>query len=93
MLIGYARILIEQKDYKTALRKLRTASKIDDKNLDCLHAAFYANYLLAKENIYDYNVKEAIEIAEKIEKNYPDSFKYEKEKEELQGMLKENRIQ
>lgn len=85
--IDYAKFLIEQKDYKLAMRKIRNACKLDDKNVDCLNILFYLNYRLAKENLYDYNVEEAVKIADKIEKNYPDLFGYAKEKEELLLML------
>lgn len=85
--IDYAKFLIEQKDYKLAMRKIRNACKLDDKNVDCLNILFYLNYLLAKENLYDYNVEEAMKIAKKIEENYPDSFGYADEKEELLSIL------
>ena len=57
------------------------------KNLDCLNNLFYANYLLAKENFSDYNMERAIEIAKKIEKDYPDSFVYKDERNELEICL------
>lgn len=85
--IDFARFLIAQKDYKQALAKVKKAYKIDENNLDCLNILFDLYFILAKENLSDYNVKEAINIAEKIEQNYPDSFRYKEEKEELQSKL------
>lgn len=81
--IDYANALMDQREYDSALKKLQTAYKLDDKNLDCLNLLFFANYILAKENISDYNIEKALEIANKIEAIYPDSFIYSKEKEEL----------
>lgn len=89
--LDYANFLIEQKDYAQALKRLQKASKIDDKNLDCLNLLFSVNYILAKENLSDYNMESAINIAEKIEKDYPDSFLYEEEKHELEEKKKGNR--
>jgi tetratricopeptide (TPR) repeat protein len=86
--IDYAKFLIEQKEYEQALKKLQTAYKFDDKNLDCLNLMFYVNYMLAKENISDYNIERAIEVAQIIEKNYPDSFIYREEKQELEAKSK-----
>lgn len=86
--IDYAQILSDQKDYGSALKKLQNAYKIDDKNLDCLNLLFHVNYMLAKEHISDYNIERAIEIAEKIQKNYPDSFIYTGEKQELEEMVR-----
>lgn len=85
--IDYSKFLMEQKDYAQALKKLQNAYKIDDRNLECLNLMFYANYSLAKENVSDYNIERAIEIAEIIEKNYPDSFIYNEEKQELEVKL------
>lgn len=85
--IDYTRALLEQKEYKLALRQIRNAYKLDENNIDCLNMLFYVNYILAKENLYDYNIKDAIEIAAKIETKHPESFIYSKEKEELEIRL------
>lgn len=85
--IEYSKFLIEQKDYQQALKKLQNVYKIDDRNLECLNLLFYANYALAKENVSDYNIERAMEIAQIIEKNYPDSFIYNEEKQELETNL------
>jgi tetratricopeptide (TPR) repeat protein len=89
LLSEYAQALIAQKEYRTAIRKLRAALKLENDDLESLQVLFYVNYLLAKENIYDYNVKEAMEIAEKIEKKYPGEFRYIKEKGELESLRKD----
>lgn len=82
--IDYAQFLIEQKDYAQALKRLQKASKIDEKNLDCLNLLFSVHYILAKENGSDYNMESAIKVAEKIEKDYHDEFLYGEEKRELE---------
>lgn len=79
--------MVEQGDYKEALRKISAAYKLNDKNIDCLNILFYVNYRLAKENLSDYNVEEAIKFAKIISDNYPDLFGYAKEKEELEEIL------
>lgn len=89
--IDYAQFFISQQNYVEALKKLKNANKIDDKNLDCLHLLFYVNYMLAKENISDYNIESALNIAAKIEKDYPDSFLYDEEKRELEEKLNSKR--
>lgn len=83
--VDFAKILIEQKDYQAALKKLMSAYKLDDDNLDCLNLLFYVNYTLAKETLCDYNMESAIEFARIIEKNYPDAFVYKDEKHELES--------
>lgn len=89
--IDYAKFLSDQKNYEQALKKLQNAYKIDDKNLDCLNLLFYVNYILAKENLSDYNMEKAINIAEKIEKDYPGSFIYIDEKKELEEERKKGK--
>lgn len=86
--IDYATILIEQNDLKQATRQIKKACKIDDKNAEALNILFYLSYLLAKENLYEYNIREAINIAKKIEDIDLELFKYSAEKEELQNLLK-----
>lgn len=90
--VDYAKILMEQKDYEQALKKLQKAYKMDDKNLDCLNLLFQVNYLLAKENISDYNIERAMEIAQVIEDNYPDSFAYVNEKQDLESKFNSRNI-
>ena len=85
--LDFAKILLEQKDYEFALKKLQNAYKLDDKNLDCMNQLFYVNYILAKENVSDYNVERAMEVAKKIEQDYPNSFIYTEEKKELESKI------
>jgi len=85
--LDYAQFLVEQKDYVQALKRLQKANKIDENNLDCLHQLFYVNYILAKENVSDYNIESAINIALKIEKDYPNLFLYKEEKQELKTIM------
>lgn len=86
--IEYSKFLIEQKIYNLALKKLQKACKIEDKNLECLELLFKVNYILAKENLSDYNIESALNIAKKIEKEYPDLFIYHEEKRDLEVRLK-----
>ena len=79
--------LMEQNDHKLAMIQIKKAFKMDPENIDSLNILFYLNYILAKENLYDYNINEAINIAEKIEKINPDLFCYNAEKEELEKIL------
>ena len=79
----FSHSLIEQKKYDIAQRYARKLNKLAFKNSDEMNNVFYLNYILAKENLCDYNIKEAIKIADKTEKKYPASFRYPDEKEEL----------
>lgn len=85
--VDYAKILIEQRDYAQALKKLEKANKLDESNIECLNLLFYVNYMLAKENLSDYNMERAMKIAQKIENDYPESFFYRDEKKELETRL------
>ena len=76
--------LISQGEYKDAQRKLRRAANIDtENNQEVLNLLFYTCYKLVKDDICEYNVKEAINIANKIE-----DFNYPEYKEELENKLK-----
>lgn len=82
--IEYAKYLISQGEYKDAQRKLRRAANIDtENNQEVLNLLFYTCYKLVKDDICEYNVKEAINIANKIE-----DFNYPEYKEELENKLK-----
>ena len=79
-----AKYLISQGEYKDAQRKLRRAANIDtENNQEVLNLLFYTCYKLVKDDICEYNVKEAINIANKIE-----DFNYPEYKEELENKLK-----
>lgn len=90
--VGYVNYLIEKKDYKEAQRKLRKALKSDENNVDLLNLMFYVSYILVKDNVSEYNVKETIEISKKIENIRPDLFKYPEQRQELEIFLKERDI-
>ena len=79
----YIKYLIDEKQYKLANTKILSALKIFNENVTLLNFQFLVKYNLAKENFYRYNIEETLEIAEKIEKNYPNSFIYQNEKNEL----------
>lgn len=85
--INYAKILVEQSDFANALKKLEKANKLEENNSECLNLLFYVNYMLAKENLSDYNIERAMKIAQKIENDYPESFFYRDEKKELETKL------
>lgn len=86
-LVEYAKWLIEISDFADAKRKLSKAEKLDSNDCEVLNLMFYSSYRLVKENISEYNVKEAISIAQKTI-NLGD-FKYQSEKQDLENILKE----
>ena len=77
--IIFARNYIKQNKYEMALKKLQTALKTDENNIDCLNLMFFVNYTLAKENSSDYNREKAKEVAEKIKSIAPEKFIYSEE--------------
>lgn len=81
--IDYARYLIDLHEYKDAQRKLRKAESLDKNNQKVLNLLFYTSYILVKENVCEYNVKEAIAIADRTE-----SFEYPELRVELEEILK-----
>jgi len=85
----YTNYLLEKNDYKLAITKLLNALKKFNNNEKLLNLLFLANYKLAKENFYKYNIEETLRIAKKIEEYYPNSFLYTTEKNELIEVLKE----
>jgi Tfp pilus assembly protein PilF len=87
-LTEYAKWLTDVSDFADAKRKLQKAENIDNKDFEILNLIFYSMYRLVKENISEYNVKEAISVAEKIYTLGGD-FKYEPEKQDLEVMLNE----
>lgn len=86
--MDYARFLINKNDFADAQRKLRRAVKFDENNLQILNLLFYVSYILVKDNVCEYNVKEALAIAEKINLSDSNAFEYEKERVELEDILK-----
>ncbi len=85
--IDYAKYLIDKEDYAEAQRKLRKALKSDENNVDLLNLMFYVSYILVKVSLYEYNVKETLSIAEKIESL--GTFEYPEQKQELMSFLRE----
>lgn len=85
--LEYAKWLIEIGDFADAQRKLRKAEKFQKDNVEVLNLIFFTSYTLVKENICEYNIKEAISIAEKIQ--HLGGFEYEAEKVELENILKD----
>jgi len=81
--LEYIKFLTDTKQFKTANTKILSAIKLLGENSDLLNLQFLVKYNLAKENFYRYNIEETLEIAKKIENNYPNSFLYENEKNEL----------
>ena len=88
--IDYSKYLISRSEFDEARRKLRKALKNDENNLEVLNLLFYASYILVKDEVYEYNVKETIKIAQKIEKITPELFEYPEQKAELEKLLREN---
>lgn len=86
--IDYARYLMLSQNNIEAQRKLRKALKADENNVEILNLLFYTGYKLVKENICEYNIKENVAIAKKIEAINPDLFEYPDEKAELLEILK-----
>ncbi len=85
----YVNFLISKNDFEEARRKLRKALKFDENNLNLLNLMFYVNYILVKEQVCEYNLKETLAIAEKIENIDKDKFEYSVQKCELENLLKE----
>ena len=57
-----------------------------DDNIELLNLMFIVSYTLVKENICEYNIKEAISIAQKAQDL--GRFDFENEKLELENILK-----
>ena len=86
-LTEYAKWLTEISDFADAKRKLQKAQNIDNQDCEVLNLLFYSMYRLVKENISEYNVKEAISVAKKI-LTLGGDFKYKPEKQDLETILK-----
>lgn len=87
--VDYAKYLISLENYAEAQRKLRKALKIEPENVEILNLLFLTSYMLVKENLCEYNIKETVAIAQKVEGINPDLFEYPDKKAELSEMLKE----
>ena len=82
--MNYAKYLISINDYKDAQRKLRKAEKLAPDNQEILNLLFNTCYILVKENLCEYNIKEAIAIADRVE-----NFEYPELREDLERLLRE----
>lgn len=87
--IDYAKYLISKAEYADAQRKLRKALKNEEDNIVLLNLMFYVSYILVKDNVCEYNVKEVLAVAEKIEKINSSLFEYPEQKQELINLLPE----
>ena len=85
--LAYSDFLIKNNDFAEAKRKLRKIVKIYDKDLEVLNLQFFVNYTLVKENVCEYNIKEAVALADNIIKINPEAFNYYNEKQELENLL------
>ena len=83
--VEFAKWLISISDFADAQRKLRKAEKLDSDNIELLNLLFFTSYTLVKENICEYNIKEAISLANKIKDL--GRFDYEQEYAELENIL------
>lgn len=83
----YARYLIQRNEFAEAQRKLRKALKTEPENVVMLNLMFYVSYILVKDNVCEYNVKETISFANSIEKIAPEKFEYPEQKLELERLL------
>lgn len=81
--IDYSLYLIDRSDFAEAQRKLRRALKNNENNLEILNLLFHVSYVLVKEKVCEYNVKETLSIADKIYSIDKESFRYEDEKADL----------
>ncbi len=89
--IDYSKFLISIDDYANANRKLRKALRQAEDNIEILNMLFYVNYILVKDRLCEYNIKETLDFAQKIKSIDAESFKYPDKLAELAEML--NKLQ
>jgi len=87
--LEYSKWLIDNNEIAEARRKLNKAQKLDGADIEILNLLFFTSYTLVKENICEYNIKEAIALANKIQA--AGELKYPEQKSELENIL--NNIQ
>ena len=85
--IDYAKFLISEENFADANRKLRKALKETLQNIEILNMLFYVNYILVKENVCEYNIKETLDFERKIKSIDENAFKYPDKSAELAEML------
>ena len=79
--------LIETEDFADAQRKLRRAERLDKNNVKVLNLLFLTLYTLVKKNLCEYNIKEAISVAQKAQDL--GNLQYPEQKQELENILKD----
>lgn len=84
-LYDYAEWLINVSDFEEAQRKLKKAQRLEPDDVNVLNLLFLTYYTLAKKNVSEYNIKEAISIADKA--LGLGRFDYTPQKQELEQML------
>lgn len=87
--IDYAKYLGTIEYYADAGRKLKKAHKMDENNLEILNLLFFVNFILVKENVCEYNIKETLRLADKIMAVDENAFDYPEKQAELIQMLKQ----
>lgn len=85
-LLDYSQWLINISDFAQAQRKLKRAERISPDNTEILNLLFLTNYTLVKNNLSEYNIKEALSVAQKAENL--GRLDYKPEKQELEDILK-----
>lgn len=85
--LKYSDFLIKCKEYESAKRKLKRAQKLDETDTRVLNRLFKVGYILVKENDSEYNIKETLLIAEKINSIDSEAFLYPEERADLENML------
>ena len=88
--IDYVNYLISKGEFADAQRKLRKALKNEDDNIVLLNLMFNVSYILVKDKVCEYNVKEVLAVAEKIQSINADLFEYPVQKQELINLLQES---
>ena len=86
MYLKYTDFLVRQGDYESAKRKLQRALKQNEENIDILNLLFHISYILVKENYSEYNMKEALSIADKITSIDSTAFNYPEERRDLENL-------
>lgn len=82
----YAIWLAGNNDFSNALRKLRKIEKIHPDDVQILNLIFLCLYHLVKENISEYNIKEALNAAKKVKTS--GKFEHPDKEKEIENILK-----
>ncbi len=85
--LKYSDFLEKHEEYDSARRKLQRALKLDENNTKLLNKLFHISYILVKENSSEYNIKEALSIADRIEKIDNEAFLYPEERTYLESIV------